>query len=85
MKILSLLLWVTQFGLSILFPPCFFLLLASWLRDNHGWGSWTTIACGILGFLIAISTARANWRAMRREAEEASSQEPPPTAFNDHH
>ena len=28
MKTLSLLLWVTQFGLSILFPPCFFLLLA---------------------------------------------------------
>lgn len=84
MKLFSLILWVTQFGLSILFPPCFFLLLAHWLQTSHGWGGWTTIAGGILGILISISTARANWRAMRKEAEEASSQDPPPIAFNDH-
>lgn len=83
MKTLSLLLWVTQFGLSILFPPCFFLLLANWLRQSHGWGGWVTAAGGILGILVAISTARANWRAMRKEAEE-SSREPPPIGFNDH-
>lgn len=84
MKLLSLLLWVTQFGLSILFPPCFFLLLAHWLQNSHGFGFWTTIVGGILGILISISTARANWRAMRKAAEEASSQNPPPVSFNDH-
>lgn len=84
MKILSLLMWVVQFGLSILVPPCFLLLVANWLQTKFGWGIWTTAVFGILGILIAVSTARANWRAMRRAAEEAASQEPPPVSFNDH-
>ena len=84
MKVLSLLMWVTQFGLSILFPPCFFLLLANWLQTKHGWGSWTTVVCGSLGVLIAISTAQANWRAMRKAAEELSDTKEPPVSFNDH-
>ena len=36
----------------------------------------------ILGILIAVSTARANWRSMRKEAESGS--QPPPVSFNDH-
>lgn len=82
MKTLSLILWVTQFGLSILLPPCFFLWLAAWLQQTHGWGFWTTIAGGILGALIAVSTAKANWRSMRKEAEAGS--KPPPVSFNEH-
>lgn len=82
MKTLSLILWVTQFGLSILFPPCFFLWLATYLQQKHGWGFWTTIVGGILGILIAISTAKANWRSMRKEAESGAA--PPPVSFNDH-
>lgn len=82
MKTLSLILWVTQFGLSVLFPPCFFLLLASWLQSAHDWGIWTTFAGGFLGILISISTARANWRAMKKEAERDNP--PPPVSFNDH-
>lgn len=82
MKVLSLLLWVTQFGLSVLFPPCFFLWLAAYLQQNHGFGIWTSIVGGTLGLLIAISTAKANWRSMRKEAEAGSA--PPPVSFNDH-
>lgn len=82
MKTLSLIFWVTQFGLSILFPPCFFLWLATYLQQHHNWGFWTTIVGGILGILIAASTAKANWRAMRKEAESCSA--PPPVSFNDH-
>lgn len=82
MKTLSLILWVTQFGLSILLPPCFFLWLATYLQQHHGWGFWTTIVGGILGVLIAVSTAKANWRSMRKEAESGS--KPPPVSFNDH-
>ena len=82
MKTLSLILWVTQFGLSILFPPCFFLWLAVYLQQNHGWGIWTSIAGGILGIMTAISTAKANWRSMRKEAEAGS--KPPPVSFNEH-
>lgn len=84
MKKLSLILWVTQFGLSILLPPCLLLLLAVWLQNRFGLGMWILVVLGILGFLIAVSTARANWRAMRKDAEAASDRQPPPVAFNDH-
>ena len=82
MKTLSLILWVTQFGLSILFPPCLFLWITTWLHQNRGWGIWTIFAGGILGILVAYSTAKANWRAMRKEAESGS--QPPPVSFNEH-
>lgn len=84
MKILSLLLWVTQFGLSVLFPFCFFLILAVWLQSKFTLGIWIVIGLGILGFLTSISTARSCWRAMRREAEQLSGKKAPPVAFNDH-
>lgn len=84
MKYLSLILWVTQFGLSILVPPCLLLLLAVWLQNKFGLGLWIVAVLGILGILIAIGTARANWRAMRKEAEAASGSKRPPLGFNDH-
>lgn len=84
MKILSLLLWVTQFGLSILFPFCFFLMLAVWLQNKFALGMWIVIVLGILGFLTSISTARSCWRSMRKEAEQLSDRKDPPVAFNDH-
>ena len=40
MKELKLLLWVTQFGLSILVPPCFLLWVAVALRSRYGLGMW---------------------------------------------
>lgn len=84
MKVLSLLMWVTQFGLSILFPPCFFLLLANWLQNRFDLGPWVTVVLGILGLLTAYSTAKANLKAMLKAVKEVSSQEEPPMAFNDH-
>ena len=85
MKLLNLLLWVTQFGFSLVFPMCFFLYLASWLRQRFGLGMWIVVVFGILGLLTTVSTARTCLAAMRKAAEEASSRsDPPPTAFNDH-
>lgn len=84
MKVLSLLMWVTQFGLSILLPPCFFLLLANWLQNRFGLGAWIMVVLGILGLLTSYSTAKANLKAMLKAAQDVSSQEEPPMAFNDH-
>ena len=84
MKYLSLILWVTQFGLSLLVPPCSLLLLAIWLQNKFGLGLWIVAVLGVLGVLIAIGTAKANWRAMRKDAEAASDNPLPPIAFNDH-
>ena len=33
MKLLNLLLWVGQFGFSVIFPAVLFLLLGAWLQD----------------------------------------------------
>ena len=38
MKYLSLLVWVTQFGFSVLFPVCFFLMIAFWLQQKFALG-----------------------------------------------
>lgn len=84
MKILNLLLWVTQFGFSILFPLLFFLCLAVWLQNRFQLGMWIIALCGIIGLLTTVSTVKSCLRSLRKAAEEASSQEPPPIAFNDH-
>lgn len=84
MKTLNLLLWVTQFGFSIMFPLCFFLLLASWLQNKFGLGMWIMVVFGVLGLLTTVSTVKSCLRSLRKAADEVSSQEPPPIAFNDH-
>lgn len=84
MKFLSMLTWVTQFGFSIFFPPCLLLMLAVWLQDKYGWGNWIVFVCGILGLLIAFSSARSGIRSLLKAAEENSTQKEDGTAFNDH-
>ena len=84
MNFLSLLLWVTQFGLSALFPLSSFLLLAAWLRQRFGLGMWIFIPLGILGFLISVSTVKANMKTLLKDVQNNGSQKPPPTSFNNH-
>lgn len=84
MKILNLLLWVTQFGFSILFPMCFFLLVGTWLQNKLGLGLWVVAVFGVLGLLTTVSTVKSCLRSLLKAAEEASSQEEPPIGFNDH-
>ncbi len=85
MRFLSLLMWVGQFGFSVIFPTLFFLLLAVWLQNTFGLGAWILVVLGILGILTSISTTRSCLRSLRKAAEDASSRETPPIAFNDHH
>ena len=84
MKYLSLLMWVTQFGFSVLFPTCFFLMTAVWLREKFGLGMWIVVVLGILGFLTSIATARSCIRSLLKEMERISDRKDPPPAFNDH-
>ena len=84
MKTLSLLLWVTQFGFSVLFPLCALLLLAIYLCNSHGVGSWIIAVLGILGLLISYSTARACLRSLRRDAEDAAGEKESRINFNEH-
>lgn len=84
MKILNLLMWVGQFGFSIIFPTLFFLLLAVWLQQKFSLGMWILILFGVLGVLTSISTTKSCLRSMRKAAEEIYSKDDPPISFNDH-
>ena len=84
MKILSLLMWVGQFGFSIIFPTLFFLLLAVWLQQKFLLGGWIIILFGILGILTSISTTKSCLRSLRKAAEEASGHREIPISFNNH-
>lgn len=84
MKLLNLLMWVTQFGVSAIFPVLLFLWLGVWLRNRFSLGIWILVLFGILGILTSVSTVRSCLRSMLKAAEELSSQEKPPIAFNDH-
>ena len=84
MKYLSLLVWVTQFGFSVLFPVCFFLMIAVWLQEKFGLGFWIVAVLGIFGLLTSFTTARTCLRTLLRDMERASDRKDPPPAFNDH-
>ena len=84
MKILNLLMWVGQFGFSVIFPTVFSLFLAVWLQNKFGLGMWILIVFGILGVMTSISTTRACLHSLRKAAEEVSEKKEPPVSFNDH-
>ena len=84
MKLLALLMWVGQFGLSAIFPTLFFLLTAVWLQGKFGFGMWIVAVFGVLGILTSISAARSCLRSLRKAAEEASGKKDHPVSFNDH-
>lgn len=84
MKLLSLILWVGQFGFSVIFPTLVFLLLGNWLQTKYGLGMWVMAVCAVLGILTSISTTRSCLRSMRKAAKEAGKDDEPPVSFSDH-
>ena len=84
MKLLNLLMWVGQFGFSVIFPTVFFLYVAVWLQNKFGLGLWVPVLFGILGILTSVSTTNACLRSMKKAAEEVSGQQERPVSFNDH-
>ena len=84
MKLLSLIMWVSQFGLSALFPLCLFLYVGFWLQNRFDLGIWVMIVCGVIGFMTSIQTAKSCLHSLLKARDEAASQEKPPISFNDH-
>ena len=86
MKILNLLMWVGQFGLSVIFPTVFFLYLAVWLTNRFGLGMWILIPFALIGILTSVSTTKSCIRSIIKAANAITEDKPePPIAFNDHH
>lgn len=83
MKNISMILWVTQLGLSVAVSPVLMILLAVWLRDSCGWGDWVIWAGIVLGIYCAVQGLRASLKTMQRQAESDKEQQPP-VSFNEH-
>lgn len=84
MKDLSLLVWLTQLGLSVAFPLAGFVLLAVWLNKSCGWGNWVIWVGIVLGIVCAIDGLRTSLKAMERLSSKSKNDGPPPVSFNDH-
>ena len=83
MKNLTMLIWLTQLGLSVVLPLGGFILLSLWLRDVLQWGIWVVIVGVILGVVCAVDGLRASLKAMER-MNKTKEEEKPPVSFNDH-
>lgn len=85
MKNLSMLVWLTQLGFSVVAPLVGYVLLALWLRDRFALGAWVVWCGAILGVFGAADGLRSSLRLMSRMAKNAQEDDtPPPVSFNDH-
>lgn len=83
MKDLNLLVWLTQLGFSVAFPLAGFVLLAVWLHNDCGWGTWVIWVGLILGFICAINGFRDSLRIMEQLSKEKNKKDPP-ISYNEH-
>lgn len=84
MKDLTMIVWLTQLGLSVVLPLCGFVLLAVWLKNSLGWGNWVIFLGIALGLICAIDGLLASLKAMARISRKNKDNSPPPISFNDH-
>lgn len=82
MKNVSLLVWLTQLGLSVAVPPVLFVLLAVWLRNTLGWGLWVIWAGVLLGLYCAVTGFLSSLRTMEQMTRNKKQEKP--VSFNEH-
>ena len=83
MKNISLLVWLTQLGLSVAVPLASFVFLGGWLHRRFSWGIWVGVVGSVIGLLCAADGLRSSLKAMDRLAKKES-EDTPPVSFNDH-
>ena len=83
MKDLSLLVWLTQLGLSVAVPLAGFILLGVWLRERFGFGAWVIVAGTVIGLICAVDGLRNSLKAMQLMSKKKK-EDTPPVSFNDH-
>lgn len=83
MKQWSLLIWLPQFGISVVFPLIGFIMLAVWLHEHWGWGAWVIWMGIFFGLITAAIGVRDTIKAMAL-ADRKKDQEPPVVSFNNH-
>lgn len=83
MKNLSLIVWLTQLGLSVALPLAGFVLLGVWLHNSVGWGIWTVFVGTGLGLFCAFQGLLSSLKAMK-QLSDSPKEEQKSVAFNDH-
>ena len=83
MKDLSLIVWLTQLGISVALPLGGFIWLGIWLQERFDLGIWVIIAGVAMGIFCAVRGLRSSLTTMERMAK--NKKEPAhPVSFNDH-
>lgn len=83
MKDLSLLVWLSQLGLSVAVPPAIFILLAVWLRNRFDLGQWVIWVGIALGIYCAITGLVSSLRILSQMTRNKE-QDTPTVSFNEH-
>lgn len=83
MKNLSLLVWLSQLGLSVALPLAGFVLLGVWLHNQFQWGAWVIIVCTVIGLITAADGLWTSLKAMDRMAGKEDN-DAPGVSYNDH-
>ena len=83
MKNISLLVWLSQLGLSVAVPLGGFIFLGVWLSNRFGWGKWIILVCALIGLICAVDGLRNSLKAMSRIAKNET-EDDAPISFNDH-
>lgn len=83
MKDLTLLVWLTQLGLSVALPLAGFILLAVWLRNQFGWGIWVIWVAIVLGLYCAVTGFLSSLKTLKRLTDDRK-KDPPTVSFNEH-
>lgn len=83
MKNLSLLVWLSQLGLSVAVPLAGFILAGVWLHNRFDLGVWIIIVGAVVGIICSVSGFRNALKTMDRMASDES-EDMPPVSFNDH-
>lgn len=81
-KNVSMLVWLTQLGLSVAVTPCCFILLALWLRNAlslGNWILWVGIGIGIYCAITGLYSSLKMMLQMSKRDDDAA-----PVSFNDH-
>lgn len=78
------LVWLTQFGFSVVGPPVLCLLGAVWLQNRFGLGGWLPAVGLLVGLAGAVGGLRSSLRAIDRQGRDKKEKIPPPVSFNRH-
>lgn len=80
--VLSAIVWLTQFGISVVGPVVLCVWGAVWLRNRFDLGAWIVIVGVLLGLGGAATSLWSSLKAMDRQAK--SDDKDSGVGFNDH-